>query len=295
MENAAALGAFKTRFDDLNKEGENPELAVEALEWLNRHAAGVRPSPVLFLNHPNRMAHTPDHASSLFRALRNVSPAVVGFEGAPGHQKARRLGSYSGAVSLIDRWDPLVAEVGGAWDQLLATGLDVSGALATSDFHGSSDGDFWPCEFSATWVHAPDRSAEGVLRALQAGSFYGVHGGIARAVRLSIEADGLERPVLVGETARLPSGASIVIELRYETPADDHAGEPNRIDAVEIVQIDRAGARVVWSGRPNPTSPQARLEATVPSGGLVVRARGRRVVPDGPDLLFHTNAVRVVN
>jgi hypothetical protein len=31
----------------------------------------------------------------------------------------------------------------------------------------------------------------------------------------------------------------------------------------------------------------------VPSGGIAIRARGRRVIDDGPDLLFYTNAVQV--
>jgi len=36
-----------------------------------------------------------------------------------------------------------------------------------------------------------------------------------------------------------------------------------------------------------------RFAFTVPEGGVAVRARGRRVVDDGPDLLFYTNAVMV--
>ena len=295
MEDPAALLEFKTRFDDLNKEGENPELAAEALSWLKRQAAGLSPAPVLFLNHPNRSAPTREHAPLLFRALRDADTAIVGFEGGPGHQKAKRIGSYSGAIALTDRWDTLVAEVGGAWDQLLGEGTDVSGALATSDFHGPTDGDFWPCEFSETWLLAPERSAAGVLLALHAGSFVGVHGRIARAVRLSIAAEGLERPAAVGESARIPPGTPIAVELRFETPDRDYAGAPNRIDQVEIIQIDRDGARVAWSGAPDATGPQARLATTVPAGGAAFRARGRRDVPDGPDLLFYTNAVRVVN
>jgi hypothetical protein len=31
----------------------------------------------------------------------------------------------------------------------------------------------------------------------------------------------------------------------------------------------------------------------VPAGGMAIRARGRRVIEDGPDLLFYTNAVQV--
>ena len=35
-------------------------------------------------------------------------------------------------------------------------------------------------------------------------------------------------------------------------------------------------------------------ELTAPDGGFILRARGRRVVTDGPDLLFYTNPVRIL-
>jgi hypothetical protein len=42
------------------------------------------------------------------------------------------------------------------------------------------------------------------------------------------------------------------------------------------------------------TGPQAIRETIVAGeGGVAVRARVRRVVPEGPDLLAYTNAVRV--
>ena len=34
---------FKRRFDDLDKKGENPELAVEAFEWMRALAPRKRP------------------------------------------------------------------------------------------------------------------------------------------------------------------------------------------------------------------------------------------------------------
>jgi hypothetical protein len=63
---------------------------------------------------------------------------------------------------------------------------------------------------------------------------------------------------------------------------------------VELVGIDRAGARVLVS-RP-PADGQDRLVHTmsVPAGGIVVRARGYRRQADGSRLAFYSNPVRVV-
>jgi hypothetical protein len=33
---------------------------------------------------------------------------------------------------------------------------------------------------------------------------------------------------------------------------------------------------------------------TVPADGIVVRARGRRVISGGPDLMFYTNPIRII-
>ncbi|MGC4081795.1 MAG: hypothetical protein QM736_06735 [Vicinamibacterales bacterium] len=61
------------------------------------------------------------------------------------------LGSYKKPDTLVDRWDPIVATVGGMWDEWLGRGLDVWGASADADFH-HENGDYWPCEFSSTWI-----------------------------------------------------------------------------------------------------------------------------------------------
>src|SRR5205085_128756 len=119
-------------------------------------------------NHPSRqdassMENVPD-----VLAWRKVNDLVIGFEGAPGHQGSKAIGSYHYKVKPIDRWDPVVATVGDAWDTLLGQGIDVWGAQAHSDFHNDSPSglnDYWPGQFSETWLYAPDRSANAVLRA----------------------------------------------------------------------------------------------------------------------------------
>ena len=150
---------------------------------------------------------------------------------------------------------------------------------------------YWPCQFSATWIYARDRSGSAVLAALRAGSFFGVHGDIAREVQLTLTADGLRRAAMAGEVVRLAAGASITVELHAAVPATDWEGRANRLDLVDLIGISGDGAKVLHSGPL--VDGRLRFQTTVPAGGIAIRARGRRVVDDGPDLLFLTNQIFV--
>jgi len=284
---------FKRRFDDLDKEGENPELAVAAFEWMRALSAEEKAGPpVMFLDHPSRRAASVDVVAKQLEFLYGAGKGIfVGVEGAPGHQKATPLGAYGGAMKPEDRWDPSIATPGAAWDRQLAAGRSLTGALATSDFHGEANGDYWPCQFSATWVYAPERSAVGVIQALRAGSFVGVHGGIARDVQLTLTAEGLPRAAVAGESVRLRAGTPVTIEVRAAVPETDWEGMSNRLDLVELIGAETGGTAVLNSGPL--VDGVLRHQLTVPAGGLAVRARGRRLVEDQPDLLFYTNAIMV--
>jgi hypothetical protein len=285
-------GEFKRLFDDYGREPLGAESLSAAFEWLRSRGTGPESRPLVFLNHPARKAADLASVERRLRELSELGSGVfAGVEGAPGHQKATPLGAYGGALTPDDRWDPATAPPGGAWDARLAAGTTLWGSLATSDFHDVKSGDYWPCEFSATWLYARNRSAEGALEALRAGSFVGVHGGIARDIRLSLVADGLSRAAIAGETVRLPRGARVRIELSATVPRSDWQGAPNTIDQVDLIGITRSGASVLHTA---PLVDGAlRYEFAIPDGGIVVRARGRRVVDDGPDLLFYTNQITV--
>jgi hypothetical protein len=292
MDDAVMTGEFKSRFDDQNKEGENPALAVAAFEWLRRKSSGASAMPVVFLNHPSRKAKDLASVRAQVEWLSEIGGDMfAGVEGAPGHQNQTPLGAYGGPLLPDDRWDPAIASPGAIWDKLLAAGSTKSGALATSDFHGTDNGDYWPCQFSATWIYAPDRSIQGVLRALRAGSFFGVHGGIARQVQLLVSAEDGPRPAIPGERLHVPAGRKVTIELRAEVPATDWQGQPNHLDVVELLGATTTGTTVLRSGALD--NGVLRHELILPSGGIAIRARGRRVIDEGPDLLFYTNAVQV--
>jgi len=296
-EGVRALQEFKARFDDLGQERHEEELALTALRWLTSASQTLNVPPVVIFNHPSRkLAHSLDPLAKL-RRFRAASPLLVAIEGAPGHQGNTPLGSYAGAETTIDRWDPAAARVGDLWDQLLMSGEDWWGAIAFSDFHEEVvDGlhDYWPGQFSETWLYVPERSAAGVLRALHAGSFFAEHGAIARAVKLTVAAPGLERPAWAGESIRVAESTTIVVSVEMTIPAQDWAGEPNRIDQIELIAIDASGARVVAARAPAAQPVAFEESLPVPRGGVVLRARGSRTVPGGPALCFYTNPVRVV-
>jgi len=295
-EGVHVLKEFKARFDDWGRDSHDEALALTALRWLSNESADWDTPPVLIFNHPSRkLAHSLDPLAKL-RRFRAESPILIAIEGAPGHQGRNSIGSYERTETTIDRWDPAAARTGDLWDQLLQGGEDWWGALAFSDFHEEvADGlhDYWPGQFSETWLYVPERTAAGVLRALRAGCFFADHGAIVREVKLTVEAPGLERPAWAGESIRVPESTPVVARVAMSVPERDWTGEPNRIDRIELIAVDANGARVVAARAPE-AQPIAFTESVpVSKGGVVLRARGTRLVPGGPSLCFYTNPVRV--
>jgi len=288
------LSEFKRRFDDFNSPDHDSLDALTALRWLAANGAegGVR--PVVVYNHPSRKdAKSMENVADIVR-WRSVNDLVIGFEGGPGHQWKAGPGGYEYLEKPIDRWDPAVARVGDAWDTLLQKGLVVSGAYATSDFHGAlanQGADRWPCEFSETWLYVPEVTTAGVLRALAAGVMWGVHGHIARSVEFAVEATGLSRPAMAGEAINVPSGSSVTVTLRMVVPETDWEGQPNHIDQIELIGVTKDKVTLLATRPPMQAGEAFRENVAVPAGGIVLRLRGRRIVPGGPNLMFYTNPI----
>jgi hypothetical protein len=76
-------------------------------------------------------------------------------------------------------------------------------------------------------------------------------------------------------------------------PEKDWEGHSNHLDAIEVIAVTPQSARIVATlpvdknGVASPTS----LE--VPPEGIVIRARGRRDLQSGPNLMFYTNSIRI--
>ena len=147
---------------------------------------------------------------------------------------------------------------------------------------------------SRKWLYVPEISAGGVLRALRAGPIFGVHGRIARRVELTVATDGLARPGMAGEVIQVPAGASITATLRMQVPDQDWEGQPNRIDQVELIAVTKDKIAVIATRTTKGSGEALRETIAVPSGGVVLRARGRRISPGGAALLFYTNPIHIV-
>ncbi|MCC9601467.1 CehA/McbA family metallohydrolase [Stieleria sp. JC731] len=283
----AWLRQFKEQFDGYQHPGVPP--ASEALRWIEENK---KDEAVLILNHPSRKRTDPTTIVEDALTWLKASQSFIGFAGSPGHQNKAKVGSYLGKLKTVDRWDPAAETVGGAWDKLLGDGLHVYAALAPSDFHSPTSGDYWPGEFSETWVYSPERSASGVLDALKAGSFFASHGGIAQRVELQVKCEGLERPAFAGETL-YAAGKRIDISIRMQIPEIDLLGHPNSVDELELIAIVDGKASIVAKQAPQKTLTDILSNFEVPATGAVFRARGRRFVDNGADLMFYTNPVWV--
>jgi hypothetical protein len=102
---------------------------------------------------------------------------------------------------------------------------------------------------------------------------------------------------MAGETIAVPPGTSVTVTLSLDVPARDALDQPNQLDAIELIAVSRDGARVFAkrdTRRPDAGPMTVTEPLTVQANGVVVRARGRRVVTGGPDLMFYTNPIRIV-
>ncbi len=73
------------------------------------------------------------------------------------------------------------------------------------------------------------------------------------------------------------------------------AWKPNKIDTVELIAITQEKVAIIArQSVQKQDGPLISMAFEVPAGGVVLRARGRRIVSDGPDLMFYTNPVRIV-
>ena len=263
------------------------------LEWLSARAASRR-SGVLFYNHPSRKDDALRENLQDYLSWRGVTPLLAGFEGAPGHQNREAVGSYTERFTTEDRWDPVVAEVGGVWDLLLDQGADVWAALAGSDYHNEGM-DHPPCSFSRTHVTPEDPSHEGIIAGLRAGSFWADHGAILDQLLFTLSTEGLVLPITPGERARIDGDAQIALNLSITRGE----GALQEELVVELIGNGRSGKPELLSTQRLAAGEEMtswRFDNLVPGGdgsSAYYRVRVRKQQADAPDLLAYSNPIRV--
>ena len=280
---------------------------LEALRAMRQY----QDKPVLFANHPSRSAtglgvyglDTP----SEFRNWNDTAPEVAtGFEGAPGHQAGGlnpdgsldpngARGGY-GRYPTMGGFDQMTARLGGLWDSLLGEGRRwwIS---ATSDSHRNYvDGgsDFWPGEYSKTYVHAASDYAD-ILDGIRNGRMFVTLGDLVDRVELTArratpgrgEPQGPPNSAAVGETLVLRGNAerSVDVEVRIRQPRTPNVnGDRPSLKRVDVITGRITGPVADRSSDTNPTTTVAERfgpgDWRVEDGWIVVRHRISDV--DGP-------------
>ncbi len=218
-----------------------------------RHMRDVSTPPVLIANHPSRSAtgigvYGLDKPSE-FRDWNDTAPRVaVGMEGAPGHQASaiNRDGSLDTAASrggysrqpTMGGFDQMTARVGGFWDSMLGEGRRWW-VTSTSDSHANwRDGgsDFWPGEYSKTYVHAA-QTYDDILSGIRSGRVFVTTGDLVSDLSVTAETIG-SRPARasIGGALAVPADRDVRVTIRLRDPqAPNHHGDRPTVARVDLI------------------------------------------------------------
>ena len=251
---------------------------------------------LMMYNHPARRdTDLSENFSDLVKWNTNA-PVFTLLEGGPGHQKAVPVGKYDEPYLTKDRWDPVVAEIGGIWDQWLGTGQAMWGAIASSDYHNDKL-DYPPCAFSRTHLIVPEQSYRGVTMALRSGTFWADHGRILNQLWFSLDIEGLGETAYPGYTVYITDQPRTG-ELRLEI--ERGPGSEGRPLLAEFIGSCRHGVSEMFASARIPVNATS-ATASVPLSArgqdgksCVLRARVRLERDAANDYLAYTNPIRLI-
>jgi hypothetical protein len=206
--------------------------------------------PVVIANHPSRSAtglgkYGLDTPSEL-RNWNDTAPEVaVGMAGAPGHQAMAIKGDgsldrkgkrgYYTDYPTHGSFDQMTARLGGFWDSMLGEGRRWwITANSDSHVHWTKDGgDFWPGEYSKTYVWAV-ANHDAILQGIREGRIFVTTGDLVSELDLTVRAEGKE--ARIGAALDIGPGASVEIEIRFLDPtSENHHGENPSVRRVDLI------------------------------------------------------------
>lgn len=243
---------------------EEPKM-VDALRYMQT----IPTPPVVIANHPSRSAtglgvYGQDTPSEL-RNWNDAAPKVaVGMEGAPGHQAgglksdgSRNAEGFRGAYSrspTLGGFDQMTARLGGFWDSMLGEGRRWW-ITSTSDSHRhytTGGHDFWPGEYSKTYVFAARTHAD-VLDGLRNGRVFVTLGDLVSEVDVTARAGG--RTAAIGGTLKVKRGEAVTVTIRVRDPAGPNfAGKSPSVARIDLIRGDVGGPVADRSTDSNPTT-----------------------------------------
>lgn len=338
---ATQVYAIESRFDKRDTgfggASEDPGRDSEArmLEALGVMSAYPEP-PLVIANHPSRTAR-PGATYGLttpaeLRAWRDAAPAVaVGMIGAPGHQAVSlnpdgstkpqgRRGQYRNQPTR-GGFDPMTARLGGFWDSMLGEGRPWW-ITANSDSHEHfTDGgvDFWPGEYSKTYVYA-DKTHADILDGIRAGRMFVTTGDLIAELEVTVQSGNAQ--AAIGERLVVTEpGSRLRVDIRARDPqGPNHNGDTPHVSRIDLIVGAIDGPLMNAAQDTNPTTRvERRFEAAdwtrdgellsmshelELDGPLYLRVRGTSTTelepePDPPgedpwsDLWFYSNPIFV--
>jgi len=293
------LSLFREKYDSWGRRSEQLLSAKEAFNWLDNNARNNRTSPVVMYNHPSRKDKQSSENLHDMVNWRSYTDLVIGFSGAPGHQKKRgnNNGSYQYELKTINGWDPSIANIGGEWDVLLQQRYKVSGARAPSDFHNVKM-DYWPCQFSTTHLLATSNTHNGVLQAFKRGNFWAQHGKVLKNLNFNVRSIVSNNVAQMGQTLRTTNDDELIVNLELSLNELDWQGVETSLDEVELIVISD-NEIISHSFDPLLVERNKRFHFTfeheLSGNNVVFRWRGRSFQPEKHDYMFYTNPVYVVS
>ena len=250
---AADLTQYEARFDSREPWPPDParqdeSLMLEAL----RFADSLPERPVVIAHHPSRSAPAEgEFGYTTPAALRNwndTAPAVaVGMEGAPGHQagtisdRQYARGGYGRGFPTLGGFDQMTARLGGFWDSMLGEGRRWwITANSDSHVHYTEGGiDFWPGEYSKTYVYARKNHAD-ILDGLRNGRVFVTLGDLVSELTVSVS-DGRAAAEIGGELMTR-QGRQVTIRIRARDPAGTNAaGRSPAVARIDLIAGDVTG------------------------------------------------------
>jgi hypothetical protein len=224
---------FMLRFDENTNRNATKEVdAVRALAY----AETMNPKPIVIMNHPSRKGK---YSLTELRAYDNAGTVAVGFEGAPGHQANPDRGSYpakeQGSSRTYGGYDIMSAKVGGYWDTMLSEGRRWF-ITSNSDFHehhSENGDDFWPGEYSKTYVNAKERSYKGIMDALRSGNYFAVSGDLIKSLDMSAESKA--DSATMGSTLKAERNSDITVKIRVEDGERNRNGKDPVLKQVQLI------------------------------------------------------------
>lgn len=272
---AEHVAAYEHRFDAKeawpvdDARNQEPKM-LEALAF----AQSLNPAPLVIAHHPSRSAKEAGvfgiTSPAELRRWNDAAPNIaVGMEGAPGHQAAElrqtddrgqypawvyARGAYGRGYPTMGGFDQMTAKVGGFWDAMLGEGRRWwITANSDSHIHYTEGGiDFWPGEFSKTYVYA-EKDYSAILEGIRSGRVFVATGGLITALNVSLT-DGVST-ASIGETLKTTPGARLTLTVKISDPSEPNpSGADPKLNRLDLISGKVMGKQENLDLAVNPTS-----------------------------------------